>query len=252
MKILTTLIVSLLFTTIINAEELQPTQFLLPYQTFELPEQKIEELGEPTILWATNYYIPYYQDKTGDFSLRDINGNELGPKLSLRSWCMSALEGSVRIALEDGTTKVFNYHASTEPFPVDCSTELPFDLSKTKFRESKSLFGEGVDGNILAPYRTIATDTSKIPVGTVLYIPEARGLKIKLGDTIVIHDGYFFAGDRGGAIKDNHIDVFTGVSKGTSFFPWIGHNAEKLFNAYLIKDPSIIDTLKKLHRSRSL
>ena len=96
---------------------------------------------------------------------------------------------------------------------MDHVTILPFDLSKTKFRKSKTIFGEGINNYLLAPYRTIATDQTKIPLGTVLYIPEARGNKIQVGDKTIIHDGYFFVGDRGGAIKDNHIDFAGGIEK---------------------------------------
>jgi 3D (Asp-Asp-Asp) domain-containing protein len=223
-------------------------KYILPNQAFDLSEPKPEELGEPINLWATNYFIPQYENGTGDIPLRDIEGTELGPKLSLNSWCHSALEGSVRIAFEDGSSKVYNYHANSEEFLVDCSTEIPFDLSKTKFRLSKTSFGEGILNYQLVPFRTIATDPAMIPAGTLIYIPSAKGNQIKIGDSTIIHDGYFFAADRGGAIKDNHIDVFSGINRYVAYFPWVGHNIESTFKAYIVKTPETISLMSKLHK----
>jgi len=230
----------------------QPTsseKFILPNQDFifDAPEN-IDELGEPLSLWATNYYISQYKNTPGEIPLRNEAGEELGVYLPLRSWCLSALEGTVRIQFEDGSTKIFNYHVSNELSPVDCSAEVPYDVSKTKFRLSKTIFGEGVLNYQLVPFRSIATDPLIIPHGTVLYIPDARGNKIKLGDKIITHDGYFFASDRGGAIKDNHIDVYTGLFHRVNYFPWVGHKLETTFKAYIIKDQTIIDKLRILHK----
>lgn len=67
-------------------------------------------------------------------------------------------------------------------------------------------------GYKLFPYRTIAVDKNHIAYGSVVFIPDAVGTEIlkKDGKTF-LHDGYFFAGDTGAAIKTNHIDVFTGI-----------------------------------------
>lgn len=240
---------TLILSNLGHADEVVKT-YLLPNQEFKYRALEDAELGEPIVTWATNYFIPEYQNGSGDIAIRDMAGNELGPKLSLKEWCISALEGSVKITFEDGSSSVYNYQGNEESNLVDCSTILPFDLSKTKFRKSKTIFGEGINNYLLAPYRTIATDQTKIPLGTVLYIPEARGNKIQVGDKTIIHDGYFFVGDRGGAIKDNHIDVFTGINHYASFFPWIGHKAEVQFKAYVVKDPAIIQELTSLHQKK--
>jgi 3D (Asp-Asp-Asp) domain-containing protein len=214
---------------------------------FDYSEVAADELISPITLWATNYYLPQFIDGSGDLPLLNLNGVELGPKLSLHDWCHSALEGSVRIKFNDGTSKVFNYDGNSETSPVDCSSIVPFDLSKSKFRISNTEFGEGTNNYKLVPFRTIATDNLNIPTGSVLFIPDARGNKIQLENETIIHDGYFFAGDRGGAIKDNHIDVFTGVTRNCLYFPWIGHNASNSFKAYIVKDQKIINELKALH-----
>ena len=100
----------------------------------------------------------------------------------------------------------------------------------------------------LAPFRTIAVDPQFIPYGTVIFIPKARGTKITMpnGKTAV-HDGYFFAGDTGGTIKQLHIDVFTGIFEGNPFPGIVKSTASKTVDAYIISDVSVISALKKLH-----
>ena len=78
-----------------------------------------------------------------------------------------------------------------------------------------------MDDYDLVPYRTIAVDEAQIPIGTVLYIPSARGCLLTLPDgKRVRHDGYFFAGDDGYGVHGNHIDVFIGISSDCPF-PWV-------------------------------
>lgn len=221
---------------------------LIEGQEFNIPAPLNDNLLDSKELWATFYDIPLYQDGTGDFALRDIDGLELGPHLSLKNWCNSAMEGSVKILLNDGSTKVYNYQGSSDLFPIDCQSIFPNDVSKTKFRPSNSMFGEGLGAYNLVPYRTIATDSQTIAPGSVIYIPEAKGAQIKLNDgRVITHDGYFFAGDRGGAIKLNHIDVFIGSDKESPYFPWISNKSEKTFHAFIIKDQEIIDELTRIH-----
>ena len=216
-------------------------------QAFEFHELNNSELNNPISAWATNYYIPEFQNGSGDIALRDVNGVPLGPMLSTSQWCGSALEGSVRIRYTSGESEVYNYGGKSSEHSVNCSAFLVYDISKTKFRFSNSEFGEGVDLYNLVPYRSLATDNLFIPPGTVLYIPSARGNRIKIGDKFIIHDGYFFVADRGGAIKDNHIDVFTGVDKNSNFFPWVGHKSKANFNVYIVNDAEIIEQLTELH-----
>jgi 3D (Asp-Asp-Asp) domain-containing protein len=216
---------------------------------FNFEEAAILELGEPLLLWATNYHLPQYLDGTGDVPLRDVDGKELGPKLSLREWCKSALEGSIRIVFTDNRVRTYNYHLSNDLFPNDCSAYYPFNLGKSKFKLANGPFGDGVRNFALKPFRTIATDPTVIPIGTILYIPEARGAVIAFSkNETILHDGYFFAGDMGGAIKANHIDVFIGTQSDSSFFPWITHNSSTPFKAFIVKDPQIIQQLTQIHK----
>lgn len=220
----------------------------LAKDTFSFREPSINDLSSKITLWATYYYLPQMTDDTGTFPLRDMNNAELGPRLSLSDWCNSALEGSVRIVGKNGEAKTYNYAGVTSDNTVDCRKVFKFDVSRTKFREAHGPYGDGLENIILAPYRTIATDLKNIATGTVLYIPEARGAKILLpSGRLITHDGYFFAGDKGGAIKDNHIDVFIGTHSSAPFFPWIKSSAEKTFEAYIVTDKKIIADLTELH-----
>ena len=225
--------------------------FYLRFQKLKKDQTTLSynELHDSIEAWATNYYIPEFENELGNIALRDIKGNRLGPKLSSQDWCISALEGSVKINFKDGTSKVYNFDGSSSKFSVDCSPYLNLDLGDTKFKISNSEFGEGAAAYNLVPFRSVATDNSTFPLGTVLYIPSARGNKVKIGDKELIHDGYFFVADSGGAIKDNHIDVFTGVSHTTEFFPWVGHKLDSTFKVFIVNDTKIIkiNEIKKPH-----
>jgi 3D (Asp-Asp-Asp) domain-containing protein len=216
--------------------------------TFSFKEPSANDLSSKLILWGTYYYLPQLADGLGNYALRDMNSFELGPRVTLRQWCDSAMEGSVRIQFKNGEAKTYNYAGVSADNAIDCSSVFKQDVSKTKFREASGPYGDGLDDFILAPYRTLATDSTKIIPGTVLYIPEARGAKITLaGGRIIIHDGYFFAGDKGGAIKENHVDVYIGTSKTAPFFSWIKSNKSKTFEAYIVLDKNIIADLYDLH-----
>lgn len=215
---------------------------------FNFEKPAASDLSKSTTLWATYYYLPQLKDGSGTYALRDMKSNELGPRVTLREWCDSAMEGSVRIMLKNGDAKTYNYAGVSVDHKVDCSSIFRIDVSKTKFREATGPYGDGVEDYILAPYRTIATDNTIIIPGTVLYIPEARGAKITLSSgRVITHDGYFFAGDKGGAIKGNHIDVYIGTHKTASFFPWIKSNETKTFTAYIVSNSKIIEALNDLH-----
>lgn len=93
-----------------------------------------------------------------------------------------------------------------------CAAECPrtgqhicFDLlDKQKFP-----WGRGATGKGITPLLTVAVDSTVIPLGTVLYIPEYDGVARDTSGTAK-HDGCFLAEDRGLAVKGEHVDVFTG------------------------------------------
>ncbi|NOT81086.1 MAG: hypothetical protein HOP07_19045 [Bacteriovoracaceae bacterium] len=222
----------------------------LDQDLFEFPEPAKSDLGLGLKLWATYYYLPEIDEDSGNIPLRDMKGQELGPRLTLKHWCDTAMEGSVKINYKSGDQKTFNYQGVTTDYFVDCKSIFPrhTGIGKTKFREANGVYGDGLDDYILSPYRTLATDGTYIKPGTALYIPKARGAKIKLkSGRVITHDGYFFAADKGGAIKGAHVDVYIGVSKSASFFSWVGSNESKTFEALIVKDPKIIQELLTLH-----
>lgn len=223
----------------------------LARDTFSFPEPSNNDWAKKITLWATYYYLPQITDGGGNYPLRDMQGQELGPRVSLREWCDSAMEGSVRISFKNGEAKTFNYAGVTTSDRVDCSSIFRHDVSRTKFREAIGPYGDGIESYILAPYRTLATDAEVIKPGTVVYIPEARGALITLANgKVLTHDGYFFAGDKGGAIKGNHVDVYIGTHKKAPFFPWIKSNESKTFNALVITDKKIIAEMYDLHSAK--
>lgn len=222
----------------------------LDQDRFEFPEPSKADLGQSLKLWATYYYLPEIDEDSGSIPLRDMKGQELGPRLTLKHWCDTAMEGSVKINFKTGDIKTFNYQGTTNDYFVDCKSIYPrhTGIGKTKFREANGVYGDGLDDYILSPYRTLATDVTYIKPGTALYIPKARGAKITLPNgRVITHDGYFFAADKGGAIKGSHVDVYIGVSKKATFFPWIGSSESKTFEAIIVKDPKIIADLLELH-----
>ena len=67
--------------------------------------------------------------------------------------------------------------------------------------------GRGAMGKAVTPLRTVAVDSSVIPLGTVIFIPEFVGMP---GLDATQHDGCFVAEDRGVKVVGRQVDVFTG------------------------------------------
>jgi 3D (Asp-Asp-Asp) domain-containing protein len=60
-------------------------------------------------------------------------------------------------------------------------------------------------------------DSSVIPLGTRVYIPEYDGIERSPGNP-ARHDGCFIAQDRGMKVVGEHVDVFTGNPRATAHF----------------------------------
>lgn len=71
--------------------------------------------------------------------------------------------------------------------------------------------GLGVGDCPLVPFRTIAVDSKKIPLGSLVRVEETVGMKLPDGS---VHDGLWKAEDIGGAIKQDRIDLFVGIEDG--------------------------------------
>ena len=92
----------------------------------------------------------------------------------------------------------------------ECAAECPRTGQKICFDKldpTRFPTGRGARGTPITPLRTLAVDSSVIPLGTPVFIPEFVGLPTLEGAP---HDGCFLAEDRGSKVVGKHVDVFTG------------------------------------------
>lgn len=208
-------------------------------------------------LWATHYFVHQAASTANGIPFRDKSGNVLSDGVQPRDWCLAAIEGTVQITLQN-IPKTLNYAGTGKQSQVDCAAVLKINpikkpwitsTGKSYFIAATGSFGDGVKGTKLVPYRTIAVDKSVLPYGTVIFVPSAQGSEVRLpsGNSIK-HDGYFYAGDTGGAIKGSHIDVFCGVTPINCFPGFIGSDPAKTFKAFVVKDVGIIEKLTAQHK----
>ncbi len=219
---------------------------------FGLQAPQILEKGSAKLdLWATHYYLPHVRHDPKGHPLRDPQGRPLGPKLSAKDWCEAAMEGSIRVH-QNNRARTFNFSRTRRNVEVDCKRFFPRHpaISRSRFRVAAGAFGDGVGGRVLVPFRTVAVDPKKIPLGTVVFIPAARGATFRSpeGEPLV-HDGFFLAGDIGGAIKGVHIDVYTGTSPKPGL-PFIKSRKTATFEAYLLQSKPLQQALEALHRPK--
>ncbi|WP_430403053.1 3D domain-containing protein [Fluviicola sp.] len=221
---------------------------------FHFPEPETTALSTPLSLWSTQYYIHEFRSG-GAIPIVYANGESSGLFADTCDFCTASLEGTAYVTDSLGTITVINFAKSGDSSFVDCRACKKYASSKLKVESwGKTLwtksegFGDGVKNYRLIPFRTIAVDKDVIPYGTVIYIPKAKGKIIELPDgEQVTHDGYFFAGDTGGAIKKNHIDIFTGIYSGNPFSDVIKSNEGKTFEAVIVTDATIINALTEMH-----
>lgn len=213
--------------------------------SFTLDAPQPQSLGPDLDLWATHYHTPVVApappEISAAFALIATNGREISPKLRFRDWCKAALEGSVSVVEADGTATAYSFVDSKGPEQANCDAHLG-DLSegiklatrKARFTRVGYPYGCGVRSIPLIPYRTIAVDPDTIPVGSVVFVPALRGRAFRFNDRDWVHDGYLFAGDRGGAIRGAHIDVFHGSTDDTPFPDLFASTATRRFAAHIV------------------
>lgn len=213
-------------------------------ESFELPIRP--ESNAEDYLWATYYYTPRLLHAESGYDLIQLNGIPLGPRLSKLGWCQAAMEGSVQIFYKNAW-RTYNYAGVSGAQQVDCSEYYDHPVGRTRYKVARGPFGDGVQSYILQPFRTIAVDPDVIPYGSVIYIPEARGLQFNLPNGQQrVHDGYFFAADTGGLINGNHIDVFLGIAT-RSPFHWITSRSSSRVPYEVVKGPDLIRAFYKIH-----
>lgn len=210
----------------------------------------------PLDLWATYYHIHSAQAVATGEPLLDRAGRRLGPVLSHEDWCRAAIQGTVQVANERGETAVYTFIARGSTPQTNCAayfTSLSPDVldkvNRARFIVSPSLYGVATRRYKLVPYRTIAVDRTRIPLGSVLYIPAARGQVVTLASgQQLYHDGFFYAADVGSGIQGNHIDVFLGINPRNPF-PFVTSKSSGTFQAFLVQDRDISQALYALHQN---
>jgi 3D (Asp-Asp-Asp) domain-containing protein len=212
-------------------------------RSFHIPPMKTEGLRELQ-LWGTNFHVYKASDEQAGIPLLDMQGKELGPKLSPYDWCMGGIEGTIKVG--DVT---YNFDGTKPPQQVDCANEPKVNVSVAPIRYRRAIgpFGDGVPGYKLVPWRTVAVNPKTLAYGTLLFIPEAVGQKLPDG---TIHDGYFFVADTGSPKKiyGNHIDFFTGFSDSPDFSLLSSKKHPRTFNAFIVKDPALVKAFTDAHR----
>jgi 3D (Asp-Asp-Asp) domain-containing protein len=218
--------------------------------SFSLPSPQ-DNRSKQLSLWATYYYTPVFPySKREKHSILNLKGKAFGPRLSAKDWCNAALQGSFSISYPDGKLQTFNYAGLSKKKQVNCRPYHRFTKSgRIRFQEARGPYGDGATGIYsLIPLRSIAVDPKLIPYGSVVFIPKARGLKIKFSSgEVITHDGYFFANDTGGAIKKNHIDVYVGNEKHAELSTFVHSNSETEFTAFFVEDIAIQEVMKQAH-----
>jgi len=200
---------------------LPPAPTLSPHERaagFVLEPPPEDALGRDLNLWATHYHTPEVRPApatlSAAFPLLGRKGQPISPPLTHRDWCEAALQGSVSVRQGDSATAyVFvdangPEQANCDPWLGSLSEGIRNATRRARFMVVNHPLGCGVRNHPLMPFRTIAVDPAIIPLESVVFVPELRGRAFSYQDRDYVHDGYLFAGDRGGAIRGTHIDVF--------------------------------------------
>lgn len=224
----------------------------LPWISFDIGGNP--HTARPLTLWASYYNMRLSRQLKNGYALLDPAGQPLGPRLSHEDWCHAAMQGSVQV-LENGKPQTYGYAGLGPGAQVNCAPffpGLPANIlrgtNRVRFTPREGPYGYGSHPFRVVPYRTIAVDRHVIPLGSVVFIPAARGQAITLPSGYqAVHDGFFFAADTGGAVRGNHIDVFVGNAE-HSPFSFIKSTPSGTFRAYVIQNDQIAQALNSLHR----
>jgi 3D (Asp-Asp-Asp) domain-containing protein len=144
----------------------------------------------------THYYTLFEEDysgaKTEEVLSKDGN---LIARVTPKYFSHLVIEGSGKLA--DG--RVINWAGEVN--------------GKPRFYVTPSPWGIGTRNCKLEPFRSVAVDRRVIPLGTLIYIDETKGMFLPNGK---IHDGYWRAEDTGGAILRDRVDLFIGRKRWNS------------------------------------
>lgn len=212
---------------------------------FALPAPEPEALADPMKLWATHYHTPLVTpappELSAAFPLINRKNQSISPMLRHRDWCEAALQGSVSVIDASGQATAYVFVDSKGPEQANCdqwlgklSDGVKRATRRARFMAVDHPFGCGVRSIPLMPFRTLAVDPNVIPIGSVVFVPELRGRTFNFSGRDLVHDGYLFAGDRGGAIKGVHVDVFHGPYQGSPFEDLFASHAGRTFDAHIV------------------
>lgn len=182
---------------------------------------KKPDLSKRVLLWGTHYYAHVASEVTSGvgYPLYSKAGVAVSPKISQKEYCLCGIEGTCSI-----NGQVYDWGGvGTARVPFTCS----YKGHQAYWSKGTYKYGKGNKNNALEPFVSIAADQSIYPFGTVIYVPQALGVKLPDGS---LHKGFFKVADVGGAIKGNHIDVFT--IQGFKF-PFVKSSSSATFEAYI-------------------
>lgn len=157
-------------------------------------------------LWNTFYYLSREEEHPGtaNTALNDASCNPIAT-VSADFSDSVCIEGSGKLA--DG--RVINF-AQT----CSCGRPCPTGgiICYSVLDSSQFPWGKGARSNPLQPLRSLAVDRNRVALGTVVYLEQWDGFTVpQVGDLGgFVHDGCFRADDVGGAIRGDHIDIFSG------------------------------------------
>jgi len=210
---------------------------------FTLPKAPVSDLKK-LVLHVSQYHV-VHAEPGGEVELLDTDDDPLGVSLSRDDFCAAALQGTVEIS-----GVLYSVAGKGRKSLVNCA--LPryacprcaaFNLGQNRFVKLMSADGLGAKTYGLVPYRTIAVKNDGLKLGTVLFIPAARGLKLPNGKK---HDGYFFVADVG-AMQSSQIDLYTGLKPLKWKILGSGTKRSKSVAAYVVTDPAVVKPLKAAH-----
>jgi len=210
---------------------------------FSLPKTATGNLKKLT-LHVSQYHV-VHAEPGSEIGLLDTDDEPLGVGLSRDDFCTAALQGTVEVS-----GVLYSVAGRGRKSLVNCA--LPqyacprcadYNLGQNRFVKLMSAEGLGAKTYGLVPYRTVAVKTDGLKLGTVLYIPAARGLKMPNGKK---HDGYFFVADIG-AMRSSQIDLYTGTKRLGWKILGSGTARSRTVIAYVVTDPAVIKPLKAAH-----
>jgi 3D (Asp-Asp-Asp) domain-containing protein len=213
----------------------------------EIPEPISEELQgqrqllgsfSPTFYCLADEADSRYAGLPADADILDIYGRTIA-RVSQKFKRKADLEGSARLL--DG--RVINF-AGRAPDGIRYRMVFGADYG---LGAANAEYISRVEPYRLIPYRSVAVDVEQIPMGSVLYIPEAEGIVLPDGEK---HDGYFLAHDVGAAIKFQRIDLFVGAQEDVrNTFTSNGLSNMSPIRVYLVLEP-LAEEIRSRYRSR--